>query len=121
MGRKPPDHNETSFLGTHARYVLVILDEACGIPEWLWHSAERITTGDPMGMRILAIGNPDDPNSHFARIFQNPDWAHFKTSAHDSPNFTGEEVPAELREKLTSVEWVEERKRDWGETNPLYI
>src|SRR6266568_91119 len=119
MGRKPPDHNETSFLGIHAKHVLVILDEACGIPEWLWHAAERITTSG--NCRILAIGNPDDPNSHFARIFDNPDWQHFKISAMDSPNFTGEDVPDELREKLTTVQWVEERKRDWGENNPLYI
>jgi hypothetical protein len=119
MGRKPPDHNETSFLGIHAKYVLVILDEACGIPEWLWHSTERITTsGD---CRILAIGNPDDPSSHFASIFRNPDWQHFKISAFDSPNLTGEEVPDDLAEKLTKRRWVEERERDWGADNPLYI
>jgi hypothetical protein len=119
MGRKPPDHNETAFLGIHAINVLVVLDEACGIPEWLWNSAERLATSG--NCKILAIGNPDNPNSHFASIFRNPDWQHFRISAFDSPNFTGEEVPDDVREKLTQVSWVEKRKQDWGESNPLYI
>jgi len=62
MGRKPPDYSESAFQGIHRRYVLVILDEACGIPAWLWTAVETITTGDDC--RIMAIGNPDDPNSH---------------------------------------------------------
>src|SRR5262245_2197030 len=40
-GRKPADLKDEAtasqaFQGIHARYILVILDEACGIPEWLW-------------------------------------------------------------------------------------
>jgi hypothetical protein len=120
MGRKPPDYSESAFQGIHRRYVLVILDEACGIPAWLWTAVETITTGDEC--RILAIGNPDDPNSHFKRLCQNlPGWAPFKISAFDSPNFTGEEVPESLRGLLTGQRWVDDRKAEWGEDNPLYI
>ncbi len=120
MGRKPPDYSESAFQGIHRRYVLVILDEACGIPQWLWTAVETITTGDDC--RILAIGNPDDPNSHFRRLCQGtPGWESFKISCFDSPNFTGEEVPQRLRDVLTGPGWVEGRRAEWGEDNPLWI
>lgn len=120
MGRKPPDYSESAFQGIHRRYVLVILDEACGIPAWLWTAVETITTGD--SCRILAIGNPDDPNSHFRRLCQGtPGWVSHKISCFDSPNFTGEPGPAIFKEILTTELWAEERKAEWGEDNPLYV
>lgn len=120
MGRKPPDHSESAFQGIHRKYVLVILDEACGIPEWLWTAVETITTADTC--RILAIGNPDDPNSHFRRLCRPaPGWTNFKISCFDSPNFTDEEVPDDLRQLLTTKTWVEDRAAEWGTENPLYI
>lgn len=121
MGRKPPDYSESAFQGIHRRFVLVILDEACGIPAWLWTAVETITTGDQC--RILAIGNPDDPQSHFRRLCQGtaPGWNSFKISAFDSPNFTGEKVPEKLKELLTGQRWVDDRKAEWGEENPLYV
>src|ERR1044072_2716895 len=39
FGRKPQDHDRDAFQGLHRKYILVILDEACGIPEWLWLAA----------------------------------------------------------------------------------
>jgi hypothetical protein len=120
MGRKPPDYSESAFQGIHRRYVLVILDEACGIPAHLWTAVETITTGDDC--RILAIGNPDDPNSHFRYVCDGrPGWYSTKISVLDSPNFTGEPVPEYLRGLLTSTQWVEDRKAEWGEDNPLYV
>ncbi len=120
MGRKPPDYSESAFSGIHRRYVLVLLDEACGIPAWLWTAVETITTGDDC--RILAIGNPDDPQSHFRYVCSGrPGWESFKISCFDSPNFTGEEVPEALRGLLTSKAWAEDRAAEWGTDNPLYV
>lgn len=121
MGRKPPDNRDDMFQGIHRKYVLVILDEACGIPRPLWTAAEAITTGPHC--RILAIGNPDDPDSHFAKICdpQSRSWARHKISAYDSPNFTPEEVPAELADALVTPEWAAERMEEWGEDSPLFI
>ena len=65
-GRKPADHDDYAFQGIHARYVLVILDEACGIPPSLWTAVETITTNDDS--RVLAIGNPDDPQTEFGEV-----------------------------------------------------
>lgn len=119
-GRKPSDHDESAFQGIHARYVLVILDEACGIPQQLWIAADALTTNTDC--RILAIGNPDNPASEFRRVCTpGSGWNVIKISAFDSPNLTGEEVPDELGQVLVSREWVEEKRTEWGEDNPLYL
>lgn len=116
FGRKPSDYSEAAFSGIHAPKVLVILDEACGVPESLWTGAEVITTTP--GCRILAIGNPDVPGTPFERCFEN--WHGIKISAFDTPNFTGEDVPESVKSQLISVEWAEEKRKEWGEDSPLY-
>lgn len=121
FGRKPNDYEPTAFQGIHARFVLVVLDEACGIPESLWDAASSLASNE--NGRILAIGNPDDPQSYFARVCSTRDWDWnvIKISAFDTPNFTGEDVTDHVREMLVSKRWVEEKKRQWGETSPVYI
>lgn len=119
-GRKPADHDEHGFQGIHRRYVLVILDEACGIPEQLWTAAEAITTN--ADCRILAIGNPDDPNTEFGNVCKpGSGWHVVQISAFDTPNFTDEPVPDQLRPLLLSPEWEEDKRRRWGETSPRYV
>jgi hypothetical protein len=119
FGRKPADHDESAFQGIHARYVLVILDEACGIPEQLWVAADALTTNTDC--RILAIGNPDNSSSHFQKVCKpGSNWHVIGISAFESPNLTGEEVPEAVAQALVSREWVEEKAREWGEDNPLY-
>jgi hypothetical protein len=118
-GRKPADYDEDSFQGIHARYVLVILDEACGIPGSLWTAAETIATND--GCRVLAIGNPDTPLSQFKRACEpGSGWRVIHVDGLQSPNFTGESVPESLRALLLSPTWVEERRADWGEDSALF-
>jgi hypothetical protein len=120
MGRKPPDHMESAFQGIHRKYVLVIMDEAGGIPAWMWDAVKTITTSPHC--RILAIGNPDDNTSEFARVCaQDPTWYKMKISAFDSPNFTDEKVSEHVKENLVSREWVEDAKKSWGEESPMYI
>lgn len=120
MGRKPADYDENAFQGLHARYILIILDEACGIPVSLWNAVKTLATND--NARILAIGNPDDPGTEFAQICKpGTDWNTITISAFDTPNFTGEYVPPDLAEKLVTPSWVEERRRDWGEGSPLWV
>lgn len=124
-GRKPQDlankdEAMAAFQGIHARYVLVILDEACGIPKWLFDAADTLATN--RHARVLAIGNPDDPQSHFAKVCApGSDWHRISISGFETPNFTDEEVPETLRDLLLSPEWVEERERRWGKGSPLYI
>lgn len=123
FGRKPAKGDRHSFHGIHRRYVLALLDEACGVPEEIWTGVEAITTN--IGCRILAIGNPDDRNTDFGKNFLEPKTAHLwhriSIPASTTPNFTGEPVPRLLNEVLVSKNWVAERKDDWGEKDPRYI
>lgn len=119
MGRKPADYDEQAFQGIHARYVLVVIDEACGVPKQLFDAAESLVTNDRS--RVLAIGNPDDPGSHFADICKaGSGWNVITISAFDTPNFTGEYCPEDVADQLTSKLWVEERRRKWGEGSMLW-
>lgn len=119
MGRKPADHDAHGFQGIHRRYVLAILDEACGIPATLWTAVEAITTNSDA--RVLAIGNPDDPNTEFGKACSpGSGWNVIKISTLDSPNFTGEPVPAAMLPMLPSVEWVDDARKRWGADSPLF-
>lgn len=119
LGRKPADTDEHGFQGIHRRYVLVVMDEACGIPEQLWTAVEAITTN--VDCRILAIGNPDDGNTAFARACApGSGWNTIKIAAADTPNFTDELVPDGLRPMLVSQEWAEDARKRWGTDSPLY-
>lgn len=120
LGRKPSDYNESAFQGIHAKYVLVVIDEACGVIEQLWTAADSIVTNE--FSRVLAIGNPDDPTSHFARVCApGSGWHKIGISVLDSPNFTGEKVPPDFKHLLTDQVWIDERKKEWGEEDPRYI
>jgi hypothetical protein len=119
FGRKPADTDEHGFQGIHRRYVLVIIDEACGVPDQLWTAVETITTN--ADCRILAIGNPDDPNTEFGRVCKpGSGWNVIQISAFDTPNFTDEPVPDSLRPLLLSPEWVEDKQLRWGDESPRY-
>lgn len=122
FGRRPADKDIVSaFQGIHRRYVMVILDEAGGIPEDLYTATEAVTNTE--GARVLAIGNPDQRGTSFHRIFrEDPTWKKIKISAYDTPNFTEErnEVPAELLPLLIQPAWVEKQKLSWGEESARF-
>lgn len=119
-GRKPQDYNPDAFQGIHQRYVLIIIDEANAVPKVLFDAVDTLATN--ANARVLAIGNPDNPASHFAHICKpGSGWNQIQISAFDTPNFTGEYVPQAVREQLLSPEWVEERKKRWGIRSPLYV
>jgi len=124
FGRKPQDYADpqqamTQFQGIHRRYVLFILDEATGVPGWLWNAAMSALTND--SARILAIGNPDDPTTQFEKVCRpGSGWHVFHTSIYETPNFTGEYVPEELREMLPGHEWERAQKKAWGATSAMW-
>lgn len=118
-GRKPADTDAHGFQGIHRRYVLAIIDEACGVPEQLYNAVEAITTN--ADCRILAIGNPDAPDTKFAQVCDPlSGWNVIHLDGLESPNFTDEYVPDWLRGLLLDPEWVEDKKRAWGEDSAIY-
>lgn len=125
FGRKPADYVDAeqakaAFQGIHARYILVVIDEAAGIPVWLWEAIEGLTTNEDA--RVLAVGNPDDPASEFAKVCaRGSGWNTIQISVFDTPNFTDEEVPEYLAQQLPSKTWVAERARRWGKKSNLWF
>ncbi len=120
FGMKPSDYDPAAFQGIHARWVLVIVDEACGIPgrtldrpQSLWDAADSLLANDEC--RILALGNPDDPTTEFARICKpNSGWHVLSISAFETPNFTGESLPLWILAQLVGHTWVEEKRKEWA-------
>ena len=120
FGRRPADTDIVSaFQGIHRRYVFVILDEAGGIPEDLYTAAEAVTTS--ADSRVLAIGNPDRRGTEFHRIFREDEtWNKIHISAYHTPNFTGEEVPDDVKPLLIQPGWVDRQKIAWGEDSARF-
>jgi hypothetical protein len=149
MGRKPADHDAHGFQGIHAKRVLVVVDEACGVPKLLWDAIDALATNELS--RVLAIGNPDDPGTHFREICQpNSGWNVIRIDALRSPNMcraeidkldavepgltqkmydvlaecnvtpSTEVVPDAVRPMLTSPLWVVERAKRWGTNSALW-
>lgn len=86
-GRKPADYQESAFQGIHDKYVLVIIDEACGVVQHIFEAINALATNEYA--RVVAIGNPDDPGSHFATVCKpDSDWNVIHLDALRSPNFT---------------------------------
>jgi hypothetical protein len=119
FGRKPAEHNPTAFQGIHKLYVLVIVDEASGVPKSLIDALQGLMSNEYA--RMLLIGNPEDPDSEFARVCKaGSGYNVIPISVWDTPNFTGEYVPEELKHLLVSPLWQQERLADWGEDSPMY-
>jgi hypothetical protein len=118
FGKKPPDHQEAAFQGMHARYLLVIYDEAYGIPKNLWDEGASLASNE-YG-RQLAIGNPDGPGIFEEKCKPGSTWHVIHISYKDTPNFTGEPISRELSLSLISKRWVEERAQEWGRDSALF-
>lgn len=122
LGRKPSDYSHSAFQGIHARYFLVIIDEACGVPKSIWDAASTLAANEHG--KTLAIGNPDDPTSEFAdNCKPGSGWKTIGIGYKDTPNFTDEhkKLPKEITEQLISKRWVDSRRKKWGKDSALFI
>lgn len=118
LGRKPPDHVEAAFQGLHARYLLVIFDEAYGIPLHLWNEGSSLASNE--NARMVAVGNPDGSGQFEDICKPGSGWHVIHISYRHTPNFTDEPVSPLLSEMLISPGWVEDRRRSWGESSALF-
>lgn len=115
LPKRPADQNLiSSFQGVHDTHVLVVMDEAGGLPADMFIAANAVTTNEHA--RIFGIGNPDRLNTGFHERFKDrekfSDWNVFTIGADDSPNFTGEliypddpEKDAWVKARLVQVSW----------------
>jgi len=87
--------------GPHLDNLLIIVDEAAGIPDWLWNAIKGWMTND--GVRLLSIGNPSgDRTSQFYRAF------HERSGDVATVHVDSEACP------FVPKEWVDERAKEWG-------
>lgn len=131
-GKVPSRGDEVSvFQGTRSAFgrTYVWVEEAGGITENLFVAAEAVLTGEDA--RGFFIGNPDHVGGPWQKLFTDPkygqDFNLFTVNAFDLPAFTGEvvypddpEMEARMLKNLTTREWVEQKKRMWGEKSAWY-
>lgn len=147
MGRKPADYEPTAFQGIHSRFPIIVIDEAGGVPKAIFDAVDSLATNEYA--RVLAVGNPDDPSTHFAEICKpGSGWYVMRIDGLTSPNFTrdeinrlephlrdvlvrymiaegiaptDEQVSDQLRPMLLSPLWVAERIIRWTPSSPLFV
>ncbi len=110
IGRKPDDNDPEGLQGVHGSRVLVIVDEANGVGGALWEATSGLVVNE--ASRRLAIGNPYEPVGPFYEACRMPTWHVIPISVFDTPNFTGEPVPAKAQSELVSPFWLEQRRAD---------
>lgn len=114
-----PEQRE-SFQGHHAENILLIYDEASGVPQPIYEAGEGYLT--TAGAKQLLIGNPTRAQGDFYDAFHKnrASYARLHISAFDLPWATGEEVSDRVLAHLTTEEWVENAGRKWGTDSIAY-
>lgn len=121
------------FQGFHNQNVLVVVDEASGVPETIFTAVENpLAAGHT---RVLLLGNPTQVSGTFHDAFSSPLYKTFHISAFDTPNFTHFGITREdiiegtWQEKLTgplpypflvTPHAVADRLLDWGLDSPMW-
>lgn len=119
LGRKPADHDPTALSGFHAPHILVVIDEGSGVAASIWDALSTLGAGGHA--RILVIGNPDQPVGEFATVCKpGSGWNVIRIGYRDTPAWTGEDVAPEVLASLISPEWVEDRRKRWGEKSAMF-
>ncbi|MEN6560873.1 MAG: hypothetical protein ABFD52_08880 [Acidobacteriota bacterium] len=145
-----PDHYAIGFStdrptraeGWHAPAILFILDEAKGIPQWLWDSVRGSMTGGFCRELVISTTDGVQVGEQYWKIFQSEQkqWNRIHISAFDSPYVTGEKFrglampdparpdrfsrhlvdPKDLQVQMAGPAWIAECRDEWGEESPLF-
>jgi hypothetical protein len=108
--RERIDVNEfTAAQGFHADRLLVILDEAGGLPASLFESAESLVTS--ANSRLLAIGNPIGESGPFYDATISSSYKHIRISCLEHPNVQSKQ---DLIPGAVSYQWVLDRFERWA-------
>lgn len=141
------EQKDSTFQGWHADYVLIVFDEAVGVPPDIWTQVEGLLTSGKV-VKFICIANPTTKNCNFYDLFQMPSWHKIHLSCFDSPNLIAngitclEDIKQEV-ETLTNMEegerldrikhykkpvtyliscqWVMEKAMEWGFNDARFI
>ena len=100
------------FQGFHSPYMLIIIDEAAGVPPEIWEAIESLHP-----YRVLAIGNPNEVSGPFYECFRSSLWNKISISCQECVDWQKDN--GAIR-GLVTQEWIGERKEEWGEKSPEY-
>lgn len=105
-----------SFQGWHAENIMMIFDEASGIPPVIWEAAVGAMSGGQT-VRFIVIGNPNANSGPFYNAFRDPTFNKLRISAFDIPNVREQRqvIPG-----LTDHHFVEEVAARYGEHSDAY-
>ena len=123
-----PDHlawgrstdDQSQFQGVHGPYLMAIVDEAAGVADEIYEALDTWAAGGVY--RELLIGNPTSAEGKFYRAFNNPELNYhcIRVAVHDTPMWSGEDVPDRVRRLLIQPARVAEWAADWGEESPAF-
>jgi hypothetical protein len=91
------EHNSEAFAGRHAKYKLIIFDEASAIPDKIWEVTEGAMT-DPRSIWVV-FGNPTRSDGRFRSCFE-----------HDKKRWGRRHVDSrdcKMTNKVELAEWIE--------------
>jgi phage terminase large subunit len=117
MGFKPSDSETDPTQGFHAENVLVIIDEAAGVPTMLIDGLQAALTTE--GSRMLWVGNPTSTSGPFYDSHHSKSQG-FKTLVYaweDTPNFKAGRT---VRKGLITQKWVDEVIEKYGVESAYY-
>jgi phage terminase large subunit len=75
----------SSFQGFHAKHIMIIFDEATGVPKDLYTMAEGLLTSG-VTVKWICIANPTSTASEFFQICKKAEWHVMTINCFDSPN-----------------------------------
>jgi phage terminase large subunit len=106
-----------SYQGFHNSRMLIVMDEACAVPETTWQALEGCMSSPHA--RRLAIGNPTDSTTRFYRECnrRSPSVKNHIVNAFDTPNVKAKK---NLIPGLATVEWIDEVRQRYGENSPYW-
>jgi len=135
LGFTTSESSPDSLAGLHAENMLVLVDEAGGIPSSQFEAIDGLVSSG--NSRVLLIGNPLLVGTDFHRAFSDPRVNSWRISAFDTPNFfvfgiTMEDIESgEWEAKqgdaklpypgLVRPSWVRMMLEKWGPSHPFFL
>jgi len=104
-----------AFQGFHEKHILVIVDEASGVPDDTHDQIDSLMANEHA--RLLLLGNPVRSSGRFAESISDPTFHKIHISCLDSPNVKADKI---LYPALVTKAWCDEKKEKWGEDSSFY-